>query len=150
MPVGQDEASVAGQGVPHQAVSTAVTSVRGRKTRASRSASAGASLRTLWSSTKPLREDADANLELSGQLSNQEVRAGLAEVNDAIAGVQNLGLDVSISTRTRRRWRLVDRLGEEVIRDFLEDRRVGMTKLKLAERYNISLSSMKRILQTML
>jgi DNA-binding Lrp family transcriptional regulator len=47
----------------------------------------------------------------------------------------------------RQRWRLVDRLGEQIIRDLLRDSRTGTTHSALAERYGISLSSVKRVLQ---
>jgi hypothetical protein len=49
----------AGPGAPRQAVSAAVISGRGRKGRASRSVTAGASPRALPSSTKPPAEDLD-------------------------------------------------------------------------------------------
>jgi DNA invertase Pin-like site-specific DNA recombinase len=45
------------------------------------------------------------------------------------------------------RWRLVDRLGEQVIRELIADGRAGATKRELVERYGISLSSVKRILK---
>ena len=47
----------------------------------------------------------------------------------------------------RQRWRLVDRLGEQIIRDLLRDSRTGTTHRALAERYGISLSSVKRVLR---
>jgi hypothetical protein len=43
--------------------------------------------------------------------------------------------------------RLVDRLGEQIIGDLLRDRRSGASKQVLAERYGISLSSVKRLLR---
>jgi hypothetical protein len=42
---------------------------------------------------------------------------------------------------------LVDRLGEQIVNDLLEDRRLGVTSLQLVERYSTSLSSAKRILK---
>jgi hypothetical protein len=44
-----------------------------------------------------------------------------------------------------RRWRVADRLGEQVIDELLEGRRRGLAIKALAERYGISLSSMKRL-----
>jgi hypothetical protein len=52
MPAGPGEDSAVNRGVPSQAAGTVVTSGRGRKSRASRSASVGASLPALWSSTR--------------------------------------------------------------------------------------------------
>jgi DNA invertase Pin-like site-specific DNA recombinase len=63
----------------------------------------------------------------------------------AIEGIKDGGPPPSPAPGVRR-WRLVDRLGEQVIRQLLEDRRGGMTKQQLVERYNISLSSVKRII----
>ena len=47
----------------------------------------------------------------------------------------------------RRRWRLADRLGEQTIRELLTDSRAGTPQRELAERYGISVSSVKRILR---
>ena len=44
-----------------------------------------------------------------------------------------------------RRWRLVDRLGEQIIRELLLDSGMGTPQRRLAERYGISLSSVKRL-----
>jgi DNA-binding Lrp family transcriptional regulator len=46
-----------------------------------------------------------------------------------------------------RRWRLVDRLGEQVIRELLHAGRAGATTRVLADRYAISTSSVKRIIK---
>jgi DNA-binding GntR family transcriptional regulator len=46
-----------------------------------------------------------------------------------------------------KRWRLVDRLGEQIIRDLLRDSRAGTTQQRLAERYAISVSSVRRLLR---
>jgi hypothetical protein len=48
--------------------------------------------------------------------------------------------------RKTRPWRLVDRLGEKIILDLLADSQAGATKQILAQRYGMSLSSVKRIL----
>jgi hypothetical protein len=55
----RDEEHAAGPGAPQQAGSAARTSGRGRKTRASRSASAGASPRASLTNTTPLPDDPD-------------------------------------------------------------------------------------------
>jgi len=52
-----------------------------------------------------------------------------------------------LSLTPPRRWRLVDRLGEQIIREILAQRQSGLAKRALADRYNISLSSVKRILK---
>jgi hypothetical protein len=84
-------------------------------------------------------------VELRGRLSNPAVAALVAAVGQVTAGTT---ADASgHATPVPRRWRLVDRLGEKMIRDLLRDRRLGHTQRQLAERYGISLSSMKRILR---
>ncbi|HTE64762.1 MAG TPA: hypothetical protein VK736_00690 [Candidatus Binatia bacterium] len=57
--------------------------------------------------------------------------------------------DTHAATRIQalRRWRLVDRLGERIILQLLRDSRTGTTHRGLAERYGISLSSVKRLLR---
>jgi hypothetical protein len=49
--------------------------------------------------------------------------------------------------RTARRWRLVDRLGEQIILEIVQSSHAGTTHRALAERYGISLSSVKRVLR---
>src|SRR5215469_7280412 len=63
MPVRPGEASAAGRRVPHQGVSTAAPSGPGQRSRASRSASAGASRRAFLISMKSLWEGPDAELD---------------------------------------------------------------------------------------
>ena len=41
--------------------------------------------------------------------------------------------------------RVVDRLGEEMVRQMIEERRAGAELRGLAERYGVSLSSVKRV-----
>jgi hypothetical protein len=53
----------------------------------------------------------------------------------------------SAPRQTARRWRSVDRLGEHIISDLIRESHSGATKRVLAWRYEISLSSVKRILR---
>jgi hypothetical protein len=51
---------------------------------------------------------------------------------------------------SRARWAhggLADRLGEQILRELIADRRAGATNRELVERYGISMSSVKRILR---
>lgn len=43
--------------------------------------------------------------------------------------------------------RVVDRLGEETVQQMIEERRAGVELRELAERYGVSLSSVKRVLR---
>lgn len=84
-------------------------------------------------------------VELRGRYSNPQTGEALELAAQAIDGVKG---DVPpASSSAPRRWRLVDRLGEQVIRKLLADRRAGATKRELIERYGISRSSVKRILK---
>lgn len=53
-----------------------------------------------------------------------------------------------LNLRVHGAWRLSDRLGEDVIASILRDSQAGTTQRGLAERYGISLSSVKRLLRT--
>ena len=44
--------------------------------------------------------------------------------------------------------RVVDRLGEDVVREMIEARKAGAKLLELAERYGVSQSSVKRVLRS--
>ena len=84
-------------------------------------------------------------VELRGRYSNPEAREAVKQVAQVIAGID---LDGSAPSPPQvRRWRLVDRFGEQIIRQLLEDRRGGATMRELVERYGISMSSVKRILR---
>jgi DNA invertase Pin-like site-specific DNA recombinase len=69
----------------------------------------------------------------------------MAQAEQAVAGIN--GDSRPVPSPAPRRWRLVDRLGEQIIRELLADRRSGATKRELVERYGISMSSVKRILR---
>jgi hypothetical protein len=88
-------------------------------------------------------------VDLRGRFSNPEVRAMVVQVAQLAAGinVQEDQRERPALAPQRQRWRLVDRLGEQVIGDLLRDRHAGATQCALAERYGISLSSVKRLLR---
>jgi hypothetical protein len=86
------------------------------------------------------------SVELRGRYSNPEVREAVALAAQAVAGIKAEDRQV-VSPTPPRRWRLVDRLGQQVIRQLLADRRAGATKRELVERYGISMGSVKRILR---
>jgi len=87
-------------------------------------------------------------VELRGRLSNSQVLEAVALAAQAVDGVKIEAGQVPSPPRAPRRWRLVDRLGEHIILQLLQDRRGGLTKQALADRYDVSLSSIKRILRT--
>jgi hypothetical protein len=71
----------------------------------------------------------------------------VGQATQAIKRVQVEGGDEASPGLPGQRWRLIDRLGEQIIRDLLRDRRAGTTHRALADRYVISLSSVKRVLR---
>jgi hypothetical protein len=84
-------------------------------------------------------------VDLRGRLSNPDI---MDVVVHAAKLVSNVSVDHgSTSSRLQagRRWRLVDRLGEQIIRELLLDSGMGTPQRRLAERYGISLSSVKRL-----
>jgi DNA invertase Pin-like site-specific DNA recombinase len=90
-------------------------------------------------------------VELRGRLSNPAVEALVQDVTQVAAGIRADRSDQATPSTPPlpppRRWRLVDRLGEQIIRDLLRDSRTGITQRRLAERYEISTSSVKRLLR---
>jgi DNA invertase Pin-like site-specific DNA recombinase len=88
-------------------------------------------------------------VDLRGRFSNPEVRAVVVQVAQLAAGIkveENQQERAALAPQ-RQRWRLVDRLGEQIIRDLLRESRTGTTHRALVERYGISLSSVKRVLR---
>jgi DNA invertase Pin-like site-specific DNA recombinase len=88
-------------------------------------------------------------VDLRGRFSNPEVRAvvvQVAQLADGIKVEEDQNERPALAPQ-RQRWRLVDRLSEQIIRDLLRDRQTGTTHRALAERYGISLSSVKRVLR---
>jgi hypothetical protein len=85
-------------------------------------------------------------VDLGGCYSNPKALEATALAAQAIDGIKIDSPRPSPSPAAQR-WRLLDRLGEQIVNDLLEDRRLGMTNLRLVEQYSISLSSVKRILK---
>ncbi len=86
-------------------------------------------------------------MDLRGRLSNPEVREVVAQAAQAVNAIKvGAGHAVSLPPALRR-WRLVDRIGADAIHKLAADADSGTTKRELAERYGISLSSVKRILK---
>ena len=86
-------------------------------------------------------------MELRGRLSNPDLRRELALAARAVAPVEIDHQSTTSPTSARQRWRIVDRLGEQVIHELVRDSRAGTTQPKLADRYGISLSSVKRLVR---
>jgi len=86
-------------------------------------------------------------VELRGRLSNPETRSLLVKLDALASRINAEDRDVPQSNRVPRRWRLIDRLGEQTVLDLLRDSRTGITQRGLAERYGISVSSVKRLLR---
>jgi hypothetical protein len=85
-------------------------------------------------------------VELVRLYSNPDVRDIVAHAAQAVTHVKLDHYSAASPPAARRRWRLVDRLGEQIIRE--SDRQpCRYTTRELAERYGISVSSVKRILR---
>jgi hypothetical protein len=79
-------------------------------------------------------------------LSNTHFRDILADTAEVDNGL-GIGDGSTASAPRARNWRVVDRLGEQVMSDLLRDSCDGTTQRLLAERYGISVSSVKRLLR---
>jgi hypothetical protein len=86
-------------------------------------------------------------VDLRGRLSNPDIRGIVWHAAQVIAGFKIDPGSTASHSGAPKRWRLVDRLGEQIIRDLLRDSRAGTTQQRLAERYAISVSSVKRLLR---
>jgi hypothetical protein len=91
-------------------------------------------------------------VELVGRYSNPDMWGHLSDTAQALA---EPGFDseddepvVKTSSQARRPWPIIDRLGEQTLRELLRDRRSGAMQRVLAKRYGISMSSVKRILRS--
>jgi hypothetical protein len=74
------------------------------------------------------------------------MRSLLDRVDALAGGIKHEARHQVTASPAPRRWRLADRLGEQIIHDVLRDSREGATQRWLAERYGISVSSVKRLL----
>jgi hypothetical protein len=86
-------------------------------------------------------------VDLRGRFSNPEALETVALAAQAVDGIQKDGSQVASAAPPLRRWRLVDRRGEEIISDLIRESHSGATRRVLAQRYQISLSSVKRVLR---
>ena len=100
------------------------------------------------------RSEAKSGVDLTWTYSNQQDLADLLRrarrwVNE---DRQHPAQDPQPSVRAKSNptlpRRVVDRLGDEVVREMIEARQAGAKLLDLAERYGISESSVKRIVRS--
>jgi hypothetical protein len=84
-------------------------------------------------------------VDLRGRLSNPDIQDIVTHTAKLAPPVPADHGSTSSPRQTSRRCRLVDRLGEQIIQELVADSRTGATKRELAERYGVSLSSVKRI-----
>jgi hypothetical protein len=88
--------------------------------------------------------------------SNQQDRADLLRrarlwvMEDQQGSNQDPQVTVGVKPNSAVPRRVVDRLGEDVVREMIEARRAGVKLVELAERYGISESSVKRVLTSSL
>jgi hypothetical protein len=91
------------------------------------------------------------SVELVGRYSNPDKWGHLSETKLALAhpevDAEATDVIVRAPTCSGRPWPVVNRLGEQTVHQLLRDRRAGAIQRALAERYGISLSSVKRILR---
>jgi hypothetical protein len=86
-------------------------------------------------------------VDLRGRLSNTHIRDVLAYSANAVAHVKIDDGSTASPRSARRPWPITDRLGEQAIRELLHDSRARATQRDLAQRYGISVSSVKRLLR---
>ena len=86
-------------------------------------------------------------MELVRLYSNPDVWDIVARAAKAVTHAKLDHYSAASPLSAHRRWRLVDRLGEQIICELLTDSRAGTPQRELAERYGISVSSVKRILR---
>jgi hypothetical protein len=78
--------------------------------------------------------------------SSPDVREEVTHAAQAVAHVKIAPCQEVALLPAPRRWRLIDRLGEQIILDLMHESLTGAPRQVLAERYGISLSSVKRLL----
>jgi hypothetical protein len=88
------------------------------------------------------------SVELVGRYSNPRSLETVSQAAEAITNIEPKTSQAVSNLRVHGPWRLRDRLGEQVIASILRDSQAGTTQRRLAERYGISLSSVKRVLRT--
>ena len=93
-------------------------------------------------------------VDLIGTYSNQLNRADLLKrtrrwLSEARrAPIQDPKVSVQSTPKAVVPRRVVDRLGEDTVRELVEARRAGAKLRELVERYEVSESSLKRLLRT--
>jgi hypothetical protein len=87
-------------------------------------------------------------VELALRYSNQHLHERLISVAESVARRAEAKFCPSAQTPVPRRWSLMDRLGAQTIQALLADCGSGSTKPALALKYDISLSSVKRIIKS--
>lgn len=80
------------------------------------------------------------------QLSRRDVGALVAELEHLIDGPK-IVRDATGPSTSHQRWRLVNRLGQAALHALVEDRQASLTTKALAEKYHISMSSVKRVVR---
>ena len=76
-----------------------------------------------------------------------DLRRATQRLERAAGELHTEPVSVSTTARVGRKWALTERLSEEDVRGLVEGFRTGTPKHKLAKRYDISVSSVKRILR---
>ena len=77
----------------------------------------------------------------------EDLRRAAQRLERAAAEPQTEPASVQSTARIGRKWALTERLSEEDVRGLVEGFRAGTPKHKLAKRYGISVSSVKRLLR---
>src|SRR5919201_5736178 len=83
-----------------------------------------------------------------GSFVEPPITGKVREALDAVAGRRIDDPEATCALWRQRRWRVVDRLGKQIVDDLLAGRRRGVTFNALAKHYGISLSNVKRLLKT--
>jgi hypothetical protein len=90
----------------------------------------------------------EQKVDLTGVLSNSGTQGVLAHAAQTVASLDVDAVRLADHPPTSRRWRIVDRLHARAITQLVSDGLAGVPKRELAMRYDISLSSVKRLLRT--
>jgi hypothetical protein len=101
-----------------------------------------------------VRARASTAVDLTGTYSNRQDLADLLRRTrlwlweDRQSPVEDPRASVRAKPNSTMPRRVVDRLGEDVVREMIEARQAGAKLREVAERYGISESSVKRLLQS--